>query len=215
MRKTKPGRDSAVHVDRTRSALREPAGADRISHVRTYSHAALTCTVAGLADSSEAGVAAWGAAGAALPDLPAVAGAAWLGLRRRRLDRTGFREDVCARRSFASPDAALHSAFPVGALLLALRISGSSECRLCRSLLAFLMGWAGHVLADALTHAEDARSILWPVSERRFQSPVSYWDSSHHARAFTMVEHGALLLLAAWSISRRAREPHPSAPSSG
>ncbi len=98
--------------------------------------------------------------------------------------------------------------------MLAFRISGSSERRLPRSLLAFLIGWAGHVLADALTHAEDARPILWPVSKRRFRSPVSYWDRSHHARAFTMVEHGALLLLAACCISRRLH-PHPSGPPRG
>jgi hypothetical protein len=178
--------------------------------VRTYSHAALTWTAARLADSCEAGVAAWAAAGATLPDLPATAGAAWLGLRRRRLDRTGFREEVCARRSFSAPDAALHSALPLGALLLAFWTSGSGDRSLRRSLFAFLIGWTGHVLVDALTHAEDARPVLWPVSGRRFRSPVSYWDRSHHARAFKMVEHGALLLLATRTVSRRLRVPRPS-----
>ena len=197
------------------SGLHEPAAADRISRVRTYSHAALTWIAASLAPTSETGLAAWGATGATLPDLPAIAGAAWLGLRRRRLDRPGFREEVCARRFFSGPDAAFHSALPVGALLLAFWVSCSSERRLRRSLLPFLAGWAGHLLSDALTHAEDARPILWPVSGGRFRSPISYWDRSHHARAFTMVEHGALLLLAAWTISHRAREPHPSAPTSG
>ena len=182
--------------------------------MRTYSHAALTQIAASLASPSEVGVAAWGATGATLPDLPAIAGMASLGARLRRLDRTGFREEVCAKRSFSGPDVALHSALPVGALLLAFRISGSSERRLPRSLLAFLMGWAGHVLADALTHAEDARPILWPVSERRFRSPISYWDRSHHARAFTMVEHGTFLLLVAWTISRRVRAPRSPDPPS-
>lgn len=183
--------------------------------MRTYSHAALTWTAARLADPSEAGVAAWAAVGATLPDLPATAGAAWLGLRRCSLDRTGFREEVCAKRSFSTPDAALHSALPAGALLLAFWTSGSSDSSLRRSLSAFLIGWVGHVLADALTHAEDARPVLWPVSGRRFRSPVSYWDRSHHARAFTMVEHGALLILAARAISRRLRPPRPSDSPSG
>ncbi len=183
--------------------------------MRTYSHAALTWTAARLAISSEAGVAAWGTAGATLPDLPALAGAVWLGSRRRRLDRPGFREDVCARRSFAGSDAALHSALPVSVLLLAFWISGSSELRPRKWLLAFLVGWAGHVLADALTHAEDARPILWPISVWRLRSPISYWDRSRHARTFTMVEHGILLLLVAWAISRRFRAPRSSHPLSG
>lgn len=75
-----------------------------------------------------------------------------------------------------------------------------------RSWLSFL-GWAGHVLADALTHAEDARPILWPLSRRRLRSPVSYWDRSRHALLFALAEHGALLLVAAQAIPRRFRDP--------
>ncbi|MDP8951183.1 MAG: metal-dependent hydrolase [Actinomycetota bacterium] len=183
--------------------------------MRTYSHAVLTWTAVRFADPSEASVAAWGASGATLPDLPAIVGAVWLGSRRRRLDRSEFREVVCARRSFAGPDAALHSALPVGALSLIFWTLGSSERSLRKPLFGFLIGWAGHVLADALTHAEDARPILWPISEQRFRSPLSYWDRSHHARAFTMVEHGTLLLLVAWTISRRIRAPRPPDPPSG
>lgn len=175
--------------------------------MRTYSHAALTWTVVRLADPSEADVAAWGAAGATLPDLPAIAGAVWLDSRRYRLDRIRVLDEVCAKRSFAGPDAVLHSALPVGALLLILRTRGPRGRSLRKPLFAFLIGWAGHVLADALTHAGDARPMLWPVSGWRLRSPVSYWERSHHARAFTMVEHGALLLLAAWAISRRVPAP--------
>ncbi len=179
--------------------------------MRTYSHAVLTWAVARFAAPSEASMAAWGASGAALPDLPAIAGTALLGSRRRRLDRSELREQVCARRSFSGPDAALHSALPVGAaLLLMLWTRGSTERSPCKRLLGFLMGWAGHVLADALAHAEDARPILWPVSGWRFVSPLSYWDRSRHAHAFTIAEHGMLLLLAAWTILRRSRVAFPS-----
>ena len=141
----------------------------------------------------------------------------WLGSRRRRLGRSEIREEVCARRSFSGPDAALHSALPVGVLLLTILLTrGSRERNLYKPLLAFLMGWAGHhVLADALTHAEDARPILWPISGWRFRSQVSYWERSHHARAFSRVEHGTLLLLAAWTISRRVLAPRRRNPSIG
>ncbi|MBA3584160.1 MAG: metal-dependent hydrolase [Gemmatimonadetes bacterium] len=175
--------------------------------MRTYSHAALTWTAARLSDPSEAN-AAWGAAGATLPDLPTILGTVWLGSRRRRLGRSELREKVCARRSFSGPDAALHSALPVGVLLLTVLLTrGPRERNPYEPLLAFLMGWAGHVLADALTHAGDARPILWPISGWRLRSPVSYWDRSHQARTFSMVEHGTLLLLAAWTISRRIPAP--------
>ncbi len=167
--------------------------------MRTYSHALLTWFAVRRLRPSERGVAAWGASGATLPDLPAIAGAVWLGARRRSFSRRGFREEVCEEGSFGGPDAALHSALPVAALLVLCHPRGK--------LLAFLLGWAGHVLADALTHAEDARPMLWPLSQRRFRSPISYWDSSHHARAFALAEHGALLLIAALTISRKFRAP--------
>lgn len=161
--------------------------------MRTYSHALLTWAAARRLAPSEPGVAAWTALGAALPDLPALAGAVWLGARRRRrFTRREFCEEACEKGPFGGPDAALHSALPV-ALLLALRMaSGAKEP--CST--ALLLGWAGHVLADALTHARDTRPILWPLSKRRFASPVSYWGRTSHALPFTLVEHAALLLLA-------------------
>ncbi len=184
--------------------------------MRTYSHAALTWAVATkLSAPSEASVAAWGASGAALPDLPIIAGAVWFRARRRRLNRPKLCEEVCAKRSFASPDAALHSMLPVGALLLTLWTLGSKELSLRKPLLTFLIGWAGHVLTDALTHAEDARPILWPTSEWRLRSPISYWDRSRYARTFTTVEHGILLLLVAWTIPRRVRAPRSCPSPSG
>jgi hypothetical protein len=166
----------------------------RIREVRTYSHAVFSLYAARHLAPEQPDVAAWTVLGATLPDFPALAGAAWLGARRRRrFTRQEFCEEACERGPFGVPDSALHSALPV-ALLLAVRLaSGAMECRSK----ALLLGWAGHVLADALSHARDARPILWPVSERRFASPVSYWDHAHHALPFTLIEHAALLLLAA------------------
>ncbi len=197
----------AVRSARALRAPRAPATADRIFRVRTYSHAALTWAAARLSAPSGISVAVGGASGAALPDLPALAGAVWLGSRRRRLNRSALCEEVCAKPSFAGPDAALHSVLPVGALLLILWTLGSKELSQRKPLLTFLIGWVGHVLTDALTHAEDARPILWPISEWRLRSPISYWDRSRYARTFTMAEHGTLLLLVAWTISRRIRAP--------
>ncbi|NOC81857.1 cobalamin biosynthesis protein CobQ [Ruegeria sp. HKCCD6428] len=58
-------------------------------------------------------------------------------------------------------------------------------------LLAVWRGWhvlavgaaAGllHLATDFLLHAGDGRPQFWPISDWVFQSPVSYWDSDHHA----------------------------------
>lgn len=177
--------------------------------MRTYSHAVLTWAIARSAAPHDGSAAAWSVSGATLPDLPAVVGVVWLVARRRRLSRGGFNEEVCAKGSFAGPDAALHSALLVGALLMAFWTCASREHKRYRPLLSFLVGWTGHVLADALTHAEDARPLLWPFSARRLRSPISYWDRSRHARSFAMVEHGLSLLVVARAILRQIRTPGP------
>lgn len=108
-------------------------------------------------------------------------------------------EEACEKGPFDAPDATLHSALPV-AELLALHLA--SGARGSRARLAFLLGWAAHVLTDTLTHAGDARPILWPLSQWRLRSPISYWDRSHHALPFALIEHGTSLFVALWIVSR-------------
>lgn len=195
-----------ARAERTRCrARRARAGARRIGRVRTYSHALLTLAATRRLAPSDPGAAAWAAAGATLPDAPVTAAAVWLFARWRRFTRRGLCEEACAKGYFGGPDAALHSALPAGVLLALWLTTGPRGRRRCGKLLAFLLGWAGHVLADALTHAQDARPILWPLSRRCFRGPVSYWDRSHHARLFAATEHGALVLVAARALRRRPR----------
>ena len=167
--------------------------------MRTYTHAILsyyavrhhavrrgTCKLAAIS-----------AAGATLPDLPAIAGSAWLLARRGRFARDEFYGEVCGRRRFGGPDAALHSAVVLTAALpVALLFGGSGA--------SFWSGWAGHVAADFLTHGADARPALWPISQRRFESPLSYSERERYGAAFTVVEHGVALALV-WSAARRRR----------
>ena len=167
--------------------------------MRTLSHSLLTWAVAGRA--SERGLAAPAVLGAVMPDGPIALGAGWLVLRRGAgFGRGEFESEVCARTVFRGPDAALHSLLPVGTALVLRAAAGRVGDR-DGAVLAFLLGWAGHVLVDSLTHAEDARPVLWPLSGKRFRGPVSYWDRRHHARAFSILEH-ALLLLSAREILR-------------
>jgi membrane-bound metal-dependent hydrolase YbcI (DUF457 family) len=38
-----------------------------------------------------------------------------------------------------------------------------------------------HLAMDFLLHAGDGRPQFWPLSDWVFHSPISYWDSTHHA----------------------------------
>lgn len=117
-------------------------------------------------------------------------GAAWLWTKRKDFSRKDFDEKVCGRTIFRAPDAALHSAPVVAAAM-------SVERALRGKTSAFLVGWAGHILADFLTHGEDARPILWPASEWRFESPVSYRESGRHGKAFAIFEHAIVISMLA------------------
>jgi hypothetical protein len=173
--------------------------------VRTYSHAVLTYRALRRLGAPTATAASLGAV---VPDLPAIAGAGWLATNRLGgFSRKEFETKVCGRRVFAGPDAALHSALPVA--LAALGASSFLERGATRAaLLSFLLGWAGHVAADALTHGSDARPLLWPVSAYRFESPLSYRERDRHALPFTVAEHAAVLAAAHQFITGRARPHH-------
>lgn len=47
---------------------------------------------------------------------------------------------------------------------------------------AFAASGLLHVGSDFLLHNDDARAHLWPLTDWRFISPISYWDSTHGAR---------------------------------
>lgn len=177
--------------------------------MRTYTHAVLAYLAASRLSGGRG--AALASAGASLPDAPALAGSAWLLLRRRRFTRSEFYGEVCGRRRFGLPDAALHSAAVLAAFTafaaFAYPAAGLAATRLggrgVRPGLPFLLGWAGHIAADLLTHGADVRPPLWPLSRWRFESPVSYRERDRHGLAFTLAEHAALILVVYRSFRRR------------
>ena len=174
--------------------------------MRTYSHALLTLHAS---RRHAPGTSASAVLGATLPDLPALAGAAWLAANRLgRFSRADFEAEVCDRNVFSRPDAALHSALPACAALALDAVLGTKRRGALTPLSAFLLGWAGHVVADALTHGSDARPLLWPLSTYRFKSPVSYRERDRHALAFTLAEHAAVLLAAHAAITANAGPYH-------
>ena len=45
-----------------------------------------------------------------------------------------------------------------------------------------------HLVFDFALHHDDARIHFWPLSNWKFESPISYWDSNHHAFYVAPVE---------------------------
>ena len=48
-------------------------------------------------------------------------------------------------------------------------------------LLMFALAALIHMATDFPVHAEDAYRHFWPLTDWRFYSPLSYWDTNHHA----------------------------------
>lgn len=53
-----------------------------------------------------------------------------------------------------------------------------------------------HIATDFPVHNDDARRHFWPLSDWVFQSPLSYWDSDHHAAIVAPIGLLAVLISA-------------------
>jgi len=62
-------------------------------------------------------------------------------------------------------------------------------------LLFFALAALIHMATDLPVHSHDAYRHFWPISDWRFYSPISYYESDHHAGWVMVVE------LAIWIIS--------------
>ncbi|MEM7410675.1 MAG: hypothetical protein AAF430_10615 [Myxococcota bacterium] len=114
----------------------------------------------------------WIAAGAVLPDLPMFFFYAW----QRVLGRPD--REIWGSLYFEAGWQHFFDAFNSVPIFLALAIGAYTTKRwgvwwLSLSVLL-------HCLGDAFLHREDGHRHLWPLSDARFMSPVSYWDPAHH-----------------------------------
>jgi hypothetical protein len=178
--------------------------------MNTHSHAAYTWLLMGGTRAAR-----YGALGAVLPDLPYTAKAlALIARRRRSTTRAALAETLDFAGDPAwTPDLALHSLVPAASLLLAYRGLGLQRYDPHGAARAFLTGWAAHNLVDLGLHASDARPHLWPLSSRRWRSPLSYWERDRHAVPVLVGEHAGLALLAvAVTHRRRSRRRRRLAP---
>jgi phospholipid N-methyltransferase len=174
--------------------------------VNTYSHVLFTWTAARRLCPGRRRLAWFAAAGAGLPDVPYIARGArllWKGGGRVK------RREALAKLDYFSepdwtPDLALHSLVSVAPVLAA---SGTVSSPVVRDgLRAMSLGWAAHNLVDLATHASDARPHLWPISSRRWRSPISYWERRSHALPVLILEHAALVAVAGWALRDPPRE---------
>lgn len=123
----------------------------------------------------------WAIAGSVLPDIPYVIPLAAGGL-------TGALD--IWQYWWAHPVTKTLHSFPIvgSALILSLALERYRAA-------ALLGGILFHAFFDMWTHVADAYPILYPFSDFRFPTPISYWETSHHA--FTLRLINGLLVAAA------------------
>jgi len=62
-----------------------------------------------------------------------------------------------------------------------------------------------HIGLDLPLHHDDGRAHFWPLTNWIFESPVSYWDRSHHAGWISPLETLACLGLSVFALIRFKR----------
>ncbi|MEM9579596.1 MAG: cobalamin biosynthesis protein CobQ [Pseudomonadota bacterium] len=94
---------------------------------------------------------------------------------------------------------AIDNSFVIWGLLLALALAVKSSWAVALCGAALL-----HLALDFPLHHDDGRAHFWPLSNWKFESPFSYWDSAHHAGWIAPLE-GLLVMAAAAVLARRHR----------
>jgi membrane-bound metal-dependent hydrolase YbcI (DUF457 family) len=144
---------------------------------------------------------AWiGALGGFLPDIPMIA--IVIGLKIAGTPDQVIFDEMYWQNWWQITNGIAHNFWLWGGLLA---LSVFMRERLSASLAA-IEGWSLsavfavsallHVFVDFLCHREDAHMSLWPVTRWKFMSPVSYYDSEHYGRWFSLFEAGLGLVLA-------------------
>jgi hypothetical protein len=137
-------------------------------------------------------------AGAILPDLAIVAFYLWQRLVEHLSERTIWQ--VAYFQSAWQPVFDLLHSLPLAALgYAAARVLGSAPGG------AFFASIFLHALADLPLHHEDAHRHLFPFSDWRFASPLSYWDPRHHGGVGAAAEVLAVAIASAVLWRRHPR----------
>jgi hypothetical protein len=99
---------------------------------------------------------------------------------------------------------AIFNSFPVYAAFLIAGLSLQARQASFRMLTVFASAALLHVALDLPVHADDAHIHFWPLTDWRFHSPLSYWQTEHHARWVGAIE-SVLGLACAVIVTRRFR----------
>ena len=156
--------------------------------MNTPAHAVLNLAM--LEHGGRQGLAAWVLAGAIGPDIPNAVFLAYhrigLGLSTETIYRNVY--PMAQWQAVLAPS---HSVWIAG-LILVLAL-----WRKHPGWTALGLSFSAHLVFDLLTHAADAHPHLWPLSNVRWLSPVSYWDAARAARWFVPLELAAVLAASA------------------
>lgn len=63
-----------------------------------------------------------------------------------------------------------------------------------------------HCLEDLPLHYDDGHRHFWPLSDFRYQSPVSYWDPDHYGQIVAPIEFILVMIVSVY-VFKRVRSP--------
>ena len=147
--------------------------------MNTQSHILMGAALFGAAHDAPLTIAA--IAGGAAPDVPAILMVFWSRFVQGRSPREIF-GSLYFSKGWQSAIAPWHS-LPVWIVML-----GAGFVLSAPLLTAFSASALIHAAIDFFLHADDAHRHFWPLSDWRFQSPVSYWDRAHYGQWFAPFE---------------------------
>ena len=96
---------------------------------------------------------------------------------------------------------AMDNSFIVWGIVLGLALFLRSEWMIAMSGAALV-----HLLCDFPLHVDDARAHFWPLTMWKFESPISYWDSTHHGNIVSTLEFlliGVMLGVLWWRFENK------------
>ena len=127
----------------------------------------------------------WVLFGSVLPDIPIFIWGAWHMFVLGTDGQTLWRELYFApfMQTLIAP---FNSVVVLGALSLLAWTQRSRTWGL--ALLTICLAGLLHIACDFPVHTDDAYRHLWPLSDWRFNSPISYWDSQRGAGWFVYLE---------------------------
>ncbi len=77
---------------------------------------------------------------------------------------------------------------PLYLALLLIGLLAATRWRVAMPVVFFAAAALIHIAADLPVHVDDAHAHLWPLSDWRFRSPVSYWHPGHFGGIVSLLE---------------------------